>query len=87
MPWIVTMALAYSRVMETTQAAERAMTGWLGALGKAGLIEGENETATVLAQFVVGEEGIASLRDYPHVGESRGARSRAPRGDRGLHPG
>lgn len=51
--------------MESTQAAERAMAGWLGALGKAGLIEGsEAETATVVAQYVVGEEGIASLREF-----------------------
>jgi len=40
------------------------MTGWLGALGKAGLIEGEAETATVVAQYVVGEESIASLRSF-----------------------
>lgn len=50
--------------MENAQAAERAMSGWLGALGKAGLIEGESETATVLAQYVVGEDGIRSLRDF-----------------------
>lgn len=51
--------------MTETQAAERAMAGWLGALGKAGLIHGaEEETSQVVAQFVVGEEGIAKLREF-----------------------
>jgi uncharacterized membrane protein YebE (DUF533 family) len=50
--------------MENVQAAERAMAGWLGALGKAGLIQGEAETATVVAQYVVGEDAIASLREF-----------------------
>jgi uncharacterized membrane protein YebE (DUF533 family) len=54
-----------SAPMETTQAAEQAMAGWLGALGKAGLIsEAEAETANVVAQYVVGEEPMASLRDF-----------------------
>jgi uncharacterized membrane protein YebE (DUF533 family) len=53
------------RRMETTQAAERAMAGWLGALGHAGLIDsGGPSTEAVLAQYVVGEEAIASLRSY-----------------------
>lgn len=50
--------------METTQEADRAMAGWLGALGKAGLIDGEAGTSSVLAQFVVGEAAIATLREF-----------------------
>ncbi len=51
--------------METTQAADRAMAGWLGALGKAGLLSAsEVETSTAVAQYVVGEEAIDSLRAF-----------------------
>lgn len=51
--------------MESTQAADLAMAGWLGTLGKVGLIEGsDDDTSTVVAQYVVGEQGIASLRDF-----------------------
>lgn len=51
--------------MNKTQAAERAMAGWLGALGKAGVIDGaEEETSAVVARYVVGEDGIGALRDF-----------------------
>jgi tellurite resistance protein len=51
--------------MDDTQAAEHAMAGWLGALGRAGLIQGQDATTSaVVAQYVVGEQGLASLREY-----------------------
>ncbi len=51
--------------MESTQAAEHAMASWLGALGKAGLIDGGSaDTSTVVAQYVVGEAAIGSLREF-----------------------
>lgn len=49
----------------TTQASDRAMASWLGALGHVGLIDGEQgDTPAVVARLVVGEEGFASLRDF-----------------------
>lgn len=41
------------------------MAGWLGALGHVGLIDGEGTTTSaVVAQYVVGEPAIKSLRDF-----------------------
>ena len=52
--------------MEGTQAADRAMEGWLGALGKVGVIDAsaDDEGSTAVAQFVVGEEAVTTLRDF-----------------------
>jgi hypothetical protein len=52
--------------MESTLAADRAMEGWLGTLGHVGVIDADSddEGATALATFVVGEEGVASLRSF-----------------------
>lgn len=50
--------------MESTQESERAMAGWLGALGKAGLIDAGTDTSTAVAQYVVGQDAMTSLRDF-----------------------
>lgn len=52
--------------MESTEATDRAMAGWLGALGRAGLLlDPENETGPgSVAQYVVGEEAIGALRKF-----------------------
>lgn len=49
--------------MESTTAAQRAMTGWLGSLGKSGVIEGEADGDAVAA-FVVGQEQLGELRHF-----------------------
>jgi uncharacterized tellurite resistance protein B-like protein len=52
--------------MESTEAADWAMTGWLGTLGRSGLIDhdGSAGTGQAVASYVVGEEAIASLRSF-----------------------
>lgn len=41
------------------------MAGWLGALGRAGMIDGgDAESGSAVAQYVVGEDAIGSLRDF-----------------------
>ncbi len=48
--------------MEAT-AAQRAMAGWLGSLGKAGVIDGEADGDAVAA-FVVGQNELEELRRF-----------------------
>lgn len=48
--------------MEST-AAQRAMAGWLGSLGKGGVIDGKTADDAVAA-FVVGESALGELREY-----------------------
>jgi uncharacterized tellurite resistance protein B-like protein len=48
--------------MEST-AAQNAMAGWLGSLGKGGVIDGEPEGQAVAA-FVVGDEQLSELRRF-----------------------
>lgn len=51
--------------MSSTEASDRAMASWLGALSKVGLIDQEQgDTPAVVAQLVVGEEGFGALRDF-----------------------
>jgi uncharacterized tellurite resistance protein B-like protein len=52
--------------MESTEAADRAMEGWLGTLGHVGVIDAgaDDEGSTALANFVVGEEGVETLRGF-----------------------
>ena len=48
--------------MEST-AAQRAMAGWLGSLGKGGVIDASTGNDAVAA-FVVGERELGELREY-----------------------
>ena len=48
--------------MEST-AAQSAMSGWLGSLGKSGVIDGEPDGDAVAA-FVVGQAQLGELRRY-----------------------
>jgi uncharacterized membrane protein YebE (DUF533 family) len=49
--------------MGSTTAAQKAMAGWLGSLGKGGVIDGEAEGDAVAA-FVVGLDELSELRRF-----------------------
>jgi uncharacterized membrane protein YebE (DUF533 family) len=78
-------------------AAQRAMTTWVGALAKGGVVDaGEAAAGEAVAAFVVGEEPLAELRSWlADADEATAARERRAaieacihmaHADRTLHP-